>query len=105
MPGDITRIGSVGTNNLIKTGATPVTSYLDVLYAMELQAHQTPPQQVTGRNQNEQKVSELLLQGIREGDILLNHSSLSISEFNQVLTMLEIGGKIRALGSNQWALF
>jgi DNA processing protein len=33
VPGNITNDGSVGTNNLIKAGATPVTSYLDVLHA------------------------------------------------------------------------
>jgi DNA processing protein len=34
VPGNITSPGSVGTNNLIKTGATPVTSVEDVLFAL-----------------------------------------------------------------------
>lgn len=105
VPGDITSPESVGTNNLIKSGATPVTSYLDVLHVLGLTDHQTPASEIRGRNRYEQRVLDLLLQGIRDGEKLLKQSQLSVSDFNQVLTMLEIGGKIRALGANQWALY
>jgi len=104
VPGNITSPVSVGTNNLIKAGATPVTSYLDVLHTLNLKEHRTKPHQALGRTLNEQTVIDLILRGINDGDELLKQSDLSISEFNQVLTMLEIGGKIRALGSNKWAL-
>lgn len=104
VPGNITNIGSVGTNNLIKAGAAPVTDYLDVLHAMSLKAHTTKPQDVKGRNANEQTVINLIVQGVNDGDELLKKSQLPISDFNRVLTMLEIGGKIRALGANQWSL-
>ena len=40
-----------------------------------------------------------------DGADLLKQSSLSTSEFNQVLTMLEVDGKIRPLGANHWAIF
>jgi DNA processing protein len=105
VPGNITSAGSVGTNNLIKAGATPVTSYLDVLHVLNLTPQQTHVKDTRGRNQHEQRVIDLLLQGIRDGDELLNQSRLSIAEFNQVLTMLEVGGKIRSLGANQWSLY
>lgn len=103
VPGNITNIGSVGTNNLIKAGATPVTSYLDVLQVLGLENHQ-PATTVRRRNQHEQAVLDLLLRGVNDGEGLLKQSQLSVSEFNQVLTMLEIGGKIYALGANQWSL-
>ncbi len=105
VPGNITSPGSVGANNLIKGGAGLVTSYLDVLFALGIKQHKTPAHKVKGRNAYEQTVLDLLLQGISDGDKLLGQSKLSISEFNQVLTMLEIGGKIRPLGANHWALF
>jgi DNA processing protein len=106
VPGNITNIGSVGTNNLLKSsGAAPVTSYLDVLHALQLEDHQTAAHEVRGRNAHEQTVLDLILQGINEGDQLLKLSRLSTSQFNQVLTMLEIGGKIRPLGANHWAIF
>lgn len=104
VPGNITNIGSVGTNNLIKAGALPVTDYKDVLHAMDLRPHHTLPKDVKGRNANEQTVIDLLIQGNNDGDVLLKKSQLSISDFNQVMTMLEIGGKIRALGANKWSL-
>lgn len=104
VPGNIISVTSVGTNNLIKSGATPVTSYLDVLHVLGLVDHQATAQAVYGRNANEQMVLDLLLQGTNDGQLLLERSSLSASEFNQVLAMLEIGGKIRPLGANQWSL-
>jgi len=104
VPGNINQAGSIGTNNLIKAGAVPVTSYTDILHAMGLKAHQTHFKSVRGRNAHEQMVLDLILQGVNAGEQLLNKSNLSASEFSQVLTMLEIGGKIRPLGANQWSL-
>ncbi len=105
VPGNITSLGSVGTNNLIKAGATPITSYLDILFAMGLKPHRSKVGHIIGRTENEQKIIDLLLQGSSDGDILLKLSNLSINEFNQAMTMLEVGAKIRSLGSNQWSLY
>lgn len=105
VPGNITSSGSVGTNNLIKRGATPVTSYLDVLHALGLKEHQTVAKEIKGRNAHEQTVLDLLLTGVSDGEDLLVSSGLSTSQFNQVLTMLELGGKIRSLGANQWGIY
>ncbi|HSW36982.1 MAG TPA: DNA-processing protein DprA [Candidatus Saccharimonadales bacterium] len=105
VPGNITSPGSVGTNNLLKAGAQPVTSYKDVLNILGLAEHKTSLQAVKGRNQLEQKILDLLLQGISDGEQLLKQSEIEISLFNQTLTMLEIGGKIRSLGANHWAIY
>ena len=104
VPGNITNPQSVGTNNLIKAGATPVSSCLDVLHALGLEDHKTPSREVRGRNAHEQTVLNLLMNGINDGEQLLKQSKLSTSEFNQVLTMLEIGGKIHPLSANHWSL-
>lgn len=104
VPGSIKSPASVGTNNLLKSGATPVTSYHDVLHVLGLTAHETPVRSIRGRNAHEQAVLDLLLRGLSDGEQLLEQSSLSASEFNQALTMLEIGGKIRSLGANHWAI-
>ena len=104
VPRNITSTSSVGTKNLIKAGATPVTNYLDILHAMGIKLHNTLPKDVKGRNANEQTVIDLIIQGNNDGDELLKNSSLSVSEFNQVMTMLEISAKIRLLGSNKWSL-
>jgi DNA processing protein len=75
VPGNITNLGSVGTNNLIKSGAIPVTSYLDVLHVLGLDAHHTAPAAARGRNAYEQRVLDLLLQGVSDGDGCSNRAS------------------------------
>lgn len=104
VPGKITSPTSIGTNNLLGSGATPATSYLDVLHALKLTGHDTPARAVRGRNAHEQAVLDILLTGVSDGEELLTKSQLGTSEFNQVLTMLEIGGKIRPLGANHWSI-
>jgi DNA processing protein len=106
VPGNIYSPGSVGTHNLLKQGsAAPVTSYKDVLNCLSLVPHKTVAREVRGRNANEQAILDLLLQGINDGEKLLEGSKLSVSKFNQALTMLEIGSKVRPLGGNQWAIY
>jgi DNA processing protein len=105
VPGNITSPNSVGSNNLIKAGATPVTSYEDVLHALRLEPHRTNAPKIRGRNRNEQIILDLLLQGVTDGSELLKQSQLDISQFNQTLTMLEITAKVRSLGTNHWSLY
>lgn len=104
VPGNITAFNSVGTNNLIKTGAMPVTSYIDVLHILGIEDNQTGAGKALGRNVHEQTVLDLLSRGVSGGEQLLEKSGLSTSQFNQALTMLEIGGKVRPLGANHWSL-
>lgn len=104
VPGNINQPGSFGTNNYLKSGALVATSYKDVLNALDLTDHSTPASQVRGRNRHEQAVLNVILEGVTQGEIILEKSGLNVIQFNQVLTMLEIGGKIRPLGGNQWAL-
>jgi len=104
IPGDITNLGSIGTNNLIKASKAGImTSYKDVLFALGFYERKPSARRIKGRNANEQAVIDLLLKGISNGDELLERSELSASSFNQAITMLELGGKIRPLGGNQWA--
>jgi DNA processing protein len=105
VPGNIYSIGSQGINELLTSGeASVVTSYTDILSELGLSSHETHVKQVKGNNKNEQMLLELMLQGVREGHILLEKSHLEVSTFNQSLTMLEISGKIRPLGANNWAI-
>ncbi|HJQ08848.1 MAG TPA: DNA-processing protein DprA [Candidatus Saccharimonadales bacterium] len=103
VPGNITSPTSAGTNNLIKSGATPVTSVDDIFYALGLQ----PASQKripTSTNPHEQIVLTLLANGMTDGAELLSASRLEVKLFSQTLTMLEIHGLIRPLGNNHWSL-
>jgi len=105
VPGNITSTTSVGTNNLLKSGATLVTSVVDVLRALGLaegiKARKHTPK---GRNPAEQAVIDLLKRGVTDGDLLQLESGLDAAEYAQTLTMLEITGSITPLGANQWTL-
>lgn len=104
VPGNITSPNSVGTNNLIRAGATPVTSVADVLYALGAEHLPTEPVRRRGETAEEQTIIDLLYAGIADGYELLAQAELAPVQFNQTLTMLEISGKIRPLGNNQWSL-
>lgn len=103
VPGNITSDTSEGTNNLLKRGATPVTSVDDILFSLGIDhtATKTAPM---GSNEAEQAILDLLSQGIHDGTELQIKSGLAIEQFNQHLTMLEINGQVRSLGANQWSL-
>jgi DNA processing protein len=102
VPGNITSPVSLGCNNLIKTGAPPVTDVADILAELGLADVQaTLP---LGDSREEQTLLQLLASGLRDGDDIQKQSGFAPALFSQTLTMLEISGKIRALGANQWAI-
>ncbi|HVU59930.1 MAG TPA: DNA-processing protein DprA [Candidatus Saccharimonadales bacterium] len=104
VPGSIFSPTSAGTNNLIKMGAAPVTSYTDVLHALGLEEQAAAARQPHGGTPEEQLLLGLLARGIRDGGTLQLESKLDITQFNQSLTMLELTGKIRSLGAGQWTI-
>lgn len=105
VPGNITSATSAGTNNLIKTGATPVTDVADILHALGLNPKKAKAHTPRGANEAEQLLLDLIIEGTPDGSALLHASKLDTSAFNQTLTMLEITGKVRALGNNQWGVY
>lgn len=103
VPGNITSKLSEGTNNLIKCGATPVTSLKDILNALNL----APIKQAAlplGDNPAETALLQLIHAGTSDGGALLGASQLDPAQFNQTLTMLELTGKVRPLGAGHWAI-
>lgn len=103
MPGPITAQTSQGTNNLIKAGASLVSSANDILNILGVRQTQNSTKPV-GSTPHEQLLIDLIYKGAADGALLLQQSGLDVAHFNQALTMLEITGVIRALGANQWGL-
>lgn len=103
VPGNITSPESQGTNNLIKTGALAVTNSSEILEVLGLDSS-TEDIEVFASSPEEQAIIGLLLSGVTAGDELLSGSKLETSKFSQTLTMLEITGKIKALGNNHWSI-
>lgn len=104
VPGNITSSQSVGPNNLIKSGATPVTNAEDVLNALGIKAEAKARQEVFGDTKEEQIIIDIMKEGITELDQIQTRSELDPATFSQTITMLEISGKIRPLGAAHWTL-
>jgi DNA processing protein len=104
VPGNITSPTSAGTNNLIKSGARPVTCVEDILQALGIDSKKAEKRRPTSGNPDEQCLLDLLFEGVSDGDELLVRSGLDVRIFGQCLTMLEIRGQVRPLGGNRWAL-
>ncbi len=104
VPGNITSPLSKGTNNLIKAGALPVTDASDILSALNLKPASRPSQSFAAATAEEAIILKLLQEGITDASELQLLSKLSVSSFNQTLTMLEITARIRPLGAGHWTL-
>lgn len=105
VPGNITSPTSRGTNNLLKSGATPVTCADDILYVLGI-TQQANNKTVAPKSNDpsEQLLLDLLAGGLSDAAHLQTQSGLDVVTFNQTLTMLEIHGRIRPLGNNHWNL-
>ena len=104
VPGNINSPLSKGTNNLIRSGATPVTCADDVLDSLGVATRPAMSTRIVGANADEHAILSLLQTGISDGDELLLRSKLSATVFNRTLTMLEVNGRIKPLGAGQWTL-
>lgn len=104
VPGNITSPYSVGTNNLIKAGALPITSADDIFTALGISQKARVNQEVLGATAEETLLLKLLAAGLTDASELLTKSGMEASTFNQALTMLEINGQIKPLGAGHWTL-
>ena len=104
IPGQITSGQSVGTNNLIRSGANLVSCAQDVLDLLGIQAASEQRQMVFGDTIDEQTVVDLMQAGITALDELQIKSALEPALFSQTITMLEISDKIRPLGGAHWTI-
>ena len=59
---------------------------------------------IMGDTEAETRILQLLAAGLQDGEQLVQQSSISVAEFNQVMTLLEIKNRVVALGANRWML-
>ena len=115
VPGDIQRPLSKGCNKLIRQGAMPcleVKDVLELLFPEEFLRRRkskiaSPPNQASlpiGDNEVETGILRSLAQGVSDGEDIIRMQSLPVSTFNQTMTMLELKGRVKPLGANQWML-
>lgn len=105
-PGDITRPMSRGCNRLIMQGATPYLGVDDVLNFL-FPPNRKSRRQATllfGDTEEETRILRLVEAGCTDGEVLINELAWSAAEFNRTVMMLEIKGRLKAMGCNQWCL-
>ena len=128
VPGNITSPLSIGCNRLIAQGATPVLSVDDVMEKLrDIYASRNAPvtekflasfpdataikqssaqlvRTIRGRSDAETAILRVIAGGVVDGDEILRTTKLSAADYHVAMTMLEVNGRIRALGANTWAL-
>lgn len=109
VPGNITNPYSQGCNGLIQQGATPYTEPDDILRLLfpedYIKKHKNAKKQgLIGDNDVETAILTSLAEGLRNGEDILKAAKLPPEVFNQAITMLEIKGRVHALGMNNWGL-
>lgn len=104
VPGSIFSPSSIGTNKLIRQGATPILTSADILEALhlEVQLPSESNQQALFADLSvpEKKVVELLKVEPLPRDEIIRQTKLSTSEGNSVLMILEIKGLIKESGGD-----
>ena len=105
VPGNITSPLSAGCNQLIKNGANPLTSVEDLLDFLIPDRFEKQTKLFQGDTPAENVIIEILSKnGTTASDLIIKQSGLSVSDFNQAATMLEIKGLISNNGGNVWSL-
>ena len=95
---------SAGCNQLLRQGATAVTSSNDVLQVL-FPSHQSVQAPLPiGASPLENDIIACLADGMRDGDEIIVKLQAAPADFNTALTMLEINGVIAPLGANCWRL-
>lgn len=106
VPGPIYSEGSFGPNNLIKMGAKPFTCADDILEDLNLKTlpQQQQTQSLFGDSPEESAILKLLKHEPVNINELIKTSNLDAGKVTSALTFLEMKGKIKNLGAQQYIL-
>lgn len=100
IPGDITRPGSAGPNNLIKMGAKVATTSQDILDALHLQAGKIflETREAVPDSREEAALAPHVTREPKHIDELVRASGLTAQSVAATLTLMEMKGRVMNLG-------
>lgn len=106
VPGGIYSPNSEGTNNLIKEGAKAITSCQEILEELNLTKikEYTINKSIVPDSPDEQKIYSLLKAEPLHIDALAKLSALAPAKTSSVLTMMEMKGMVKNLGSGNYTV-
>ena len=106
VPGSLNMAMSAGCNRLIQKGANVYLGVEDFLNYLLPKKTGKAAQQISlfEGTDKEKEILKLLLEGIRDGDEIIEKTKISVQEYNQIITLLELKGMVRSLGANSWML-
>ena len=109
VPGNITNPYSRGCNKLIRQGAIPYTEPDDVLRELFPDEYlkkrrKLQKSALIGDNDVETFILTAVAAGIKNSDEIMAYAKLPPEVFSQSAMLLEIKGRIRSIGANNWAL-
>lgn len=103
VPGNVTSEFSAGPNTLLRTkDAQVVTSGTDAIVALGFHARE--PVAVPAQSADEALLLRLLGAGTSSSDELITKSQLSAAQFANIISLMEITGKVRNLGAGTWVI-
>jgi DNA processing protein len=103
VPGNINSPMSEGANNLIRSGAIPVTGVNDIFFALGLKPTASKAAGFKG-GRSESLVLSFIKEGVTSQDDLAVAAALDSRRLASALTMLELEGLIRPAGGGNWVL-
>lgn len=104
IPGQITNSLSEGCHTLLRSGATLVRSYKDVLEEIGYTDTKAQLQLPLAETATEAAILELLHQGVTNAEAIAAQAGVPITQFQEAMTTLELRGVIRPLGNNHWMM-
>lgn len=105
VPGNLTSPLSAGCNRLIKQGANPYLEPDDVLNFLFPEAQKNAQAKLLfGDNHLETALLRAINLGVMDGEVLGEKLKIDMMTLNRNLTVLELKGRVQALGANQWTI-
>src|SRR3989344_2754252 len=102
VPGNINQPGSEGCNNLIKSGAVPVTETDDVLFALKIPLSRLTDQpNRAGFSKAQMTLLDLITGGLAEQDELALAAKMDGAQLGSNLTALQLAGAVRPEGAGR----
>jgi DNA processing protein len=105
LPGNVTSPMSSGTNHLLYSGARAVRDANDILQILGIEIKNKQMQlDLIGDTPQETLVLQKIALGIDDSVELQNETMLNTTDFQSVITMLEVQGKIASDAQGKWYL-